>query len=480
MRQRAKAILGMLMLLQFLQCMNLFNRRPFMDEGIYLTSAWMYMQGAIPYVEFILVKPLGIVWAFAALFSLVEPTIFNARAFMALVSLAQLAMIFLIAKRAFKSEQAGLAAAFLFVLWNIPFSNYLTANEPFMALFQSIAILSLYIFLYEKKSSIALVGFSLSLGISMLFKQTAAIFAVLFAAAFIWLHLREKKALPSAKEFGILAAGLALPGLIMLVHIWQLNAIPEFVEIMLFPIGLAESASFLVIDSRILIALGAFAFVPVALIALWKKSRIAKGSEKALMLLLLWFLAGFINMFPFRGCCFHLITALPAASVIGGFAIAASLEKRENKLLLLFTAAVLALSIIASVSMQSVLASDTYCFDQIEDVAQYVKQNTGPEERILVMPTVPELYFLSKRQPSARQLQFFDEFTPEFQQQILEQVKENRPVMVIYFSQQRQLLYTGPELVDDYIKENYTEREAIALEPALYKFFNYAIILEPN
>ncbi len=496
MKQRAKVLLLSLLLLQFLQCVNLFNKRPFMDEGIYLTSAWMYLQGAVPYVEFILVKPIGIVWAFAAIFSFFEPSIATARIFMAFLSMAQLLLVFLITKKMFKSEEAGLAAALLFAIWNIPFSNYLTANEPFMTLLQSIALLSLYVFLYERKSNLALIGFSLALGLSILFKQTAAIIAVFFAGIFIWLYSREKKALPkanfpgvfpggkktlpSAKEMMIIATGFVLPGLLMVGHILQLNAWNEFVEIMFFPIGLAESASFLVIDARILIALGAFAFVPVALVGLVAKSRLAKGNESKLVLLLLWFLAGFINMFPFRGCCFHLIPALPAASIIGGFAVVWAMQNRDRRELLLFSGAVLLLSVAASISVQAVIASDTYSFIPLNNVAEYVEQHTGHDERILVMPSVPELYFLSKRKPSARQLQFFDEFTPEFQQQILEQIIENKPAMVVYFSRESELAYIGPPLVDDYIKENYRQKEVIELIPPLYRFFKYVFILEPK
>ena len=177
MRQRTCAILALLLLLQFLLCANLSGKRPFMDEGSYLSSAWLFSKGETPYTGFILEKPLGIVFTFSALFSAFPASILSARLAMAAVAMLQLLAIFFIAKKFFDSEPAALAAGFLFAMWSIPFSSYLTSNEPFMALLSSIALFFMHEYLVKKRSYPALIGFGLPLGLSILFKQTMVVYS---------------------------------------------------------------------------------------------------------------------------------------------------------------------------------------------------------------------------------------------------------------------------------------------------------------
>jgi len=480
MRQRTCAILALLLLLQFLLCANLSGKRPFMDEGSYLSSAWLFSKGETPYTGFILEKPLGIVFTFSALFSAFPASILSARLAMAAVAMLQLLAIFFIAKKFFDSEPAALAAGFLFAMWSIPFSSYLTSNEPFMALLSSIALFFMHECLVKKRSYPALIGFGLPLGLSILFKQTMVVYSAFFAIAFFALCWRWKKQLPSKKETALLFFLIAAPAAIMCAYLLLINSFNEFVATMLFLSSLVESGSFLVIDARSLIAVAAFAFMPVALIGLLAKTRFTEKKEKELLLLLLWFSVGFVNMFPFRGCCFHLLPSLPAASLIGGFIAAKAMQKKHGKKLLLFSVVAILSAAAAAIGSQMVFSSEAYGFENLATVCKFIEQNSGANERILVMPAVPETYFLSKRMPAASQMQFFDQYGEQFQQKMIGRIIQNKPVLVVYFSKEKNLQYTGPHLIDAFIRENFEETKKIELHPPLYKFFNYAIVLKPK
>ncbi|MDP2974095.1 MAG: hypothetical protein Q8N60_03530, partial [Candidatus Diapherotrites archaeon] len=125
-------------------------------------------------------------------------------------------------------------------------------------------------------------------------------------------------------------------------------------------------------------------------------------------------------------------------------------------------------------------SSEAYGFENLATVCKFIEQNSEANERILVMPAVPETYFLSKRMPAASQMQFFDQHGEKFQQKMIGQIVQNKPVLVVYFSKEKNLQYTGPYLIDAFIRENFEETEKIELHPPLYKFFNYAIVLEPK
>lgn len=464
------ALIGLVLAALFL---SLSYSRPFFDEGIYITAGWLNSMGKVPYNDFFLMKPAGIVFVLSTWFSFFGATVFNARVLSLLVSLATLLGVFLLAKKLF-GEKAALLSSLFFALWLVPFSAYFAIIDPFLALTAVWSALFLFICVEERTLEKSFV-FGFFLGASLIFKQTMVVFALGLIAIALFLHPKGKpRSLANIASF---AAGFLLLPVLFLLYLVNVNALANFLEAVLFPIAGQQSFLVFTLDERLALPFLAFSFVPVALIALYKNYLGAAEKKKEIAIISLLFVFTLANAFPFRGCCIHAIPALPFASILVGF-VAVEAIKRREKVFSAVSVALIAGSFLVLVFSYGYFASPEFSFIAVDSIAEYISGSTMPGDKILVMPASPELYFLSKRGPASRQLYFFGSYNEAFQQKAIGEISASNPKIVVYLAKEKEDFYAGPELVDAYIQENYSVREELELYPPLYKFYNYAIILE--
>jgi len=380
-------------------------------------------------------------------------------------------------------------ASFFFVFWLVPFSAYWAIIDPFLALFSVCSALFLWLSLKNDKALNPFL-FGLFLGLGIVFKQTMVVFAVGagLTALFFWRSeksLRPKALFPwhlgkalKGKALTAIAGFLVFP-LLMLAYLLLFNSFEAFFLDLAFPLTQLSHFSVVTFDARILIALAAFAFVPIALLAFAKNFLEIKKMRTELMFLFLFLAFSFATTLPFRGCCIHFISVLPFASVLAGLVIALAIEKKS----LLFSAVSIALLVGAIAAMaffQGYYSSEIYSFQGLEGLAQTIEARTSPQEKILVLPATPELYLLSKRQPASRQFYFFDIYSEEFQQNVVKDLEQSRPGLVLYLVRGKAIETAGPVLVDEFVKENYSLVEELEVNPPVYKFFSRALIFEPR
>jgi 4-amino-4-deoxy-L-arabinose transferase-like glycosyltransferase len=460
---------------------GLAQSRPLPDEGRYLTTGWMICQGKVPFVDTFSPKPPSIEFVLAGLFALFGPSYLVARLLSVLVALAQIALLFVFVKKIF-GEKAALLSALFYALWSSGFSGYFAIIEPFLALFSTAAVFFSYSFLFEGQKSKHLCLFGFFLGLTVVFKQTMIPFAAAMLVALIALNYFKNKRIVSVKKISFFALGFVAVPFLLLLYLLANNALPQFIEAMLFPLSQMENFGSVIIEARALIAVAAFSAVPIALIAFFAKKIGGRENLIEISLLFAWFVFSISNALPFRGCCLHLLPLLPPASIFAGFLIARSLSGAKKglpeKLFAFFSICLLVASAFAAGFFFFVLSAPAYSFSSAEQVALFVKQNSSTQDTILVFRASPEIYFLSQRMPGARQFIFFDPCDEKCQGAVIADMRQRKPEIVVYFMHNSEKAESGMLLLDSFVQENYNTLEAMQLQPPLYRFYTHAVILK--
>ncbi len=479
-KRQITIILFAIFALQFFLIAGLWHQRPFLDEGRYLTTGWMILNGRIPFIDTLSPKPPAIEFLLASVFYLFGTSMLAARLFIGLVAVLQLALIFVLAKKVF-GEKAALLAVLFYSLWSLGFSSYWATIEPFTALISTAAVLFAYLFVFENQSKKNVFALGLFLGLDVVFKQTMLPFAFLITAAVAILNYYRNRQKPSLQTIAAFAAGMLLVPLVFLAYFLANNALPAFAEAILSPLSQLIFFSVLTIETRLLIAIAAFSPVIVVIAALSKNLFSAREKTLEIILILCWFAFSFSNLLPFRGCCLHLLLALPPASILAGYLIWQSLSCKKEKAVeaafCAFCTGLLILSVFAAGFFYYTLSGQEYSFAGVEKVALFVQSNTSEEETILVLPSSPELYFLSRRMPGAREISNWNCLTP-CQEGMLEDMVEMKPKLIVYFSSKEEDPESGMTLVDAFIKENYKLLTRLEISPPLYKAYEHAFVFQ--
>lgn len=474
-------LLFALFLFQFFLIAGLSNQRPLPDEGRYLTTGWMISEGKIPFKDTFSPKPPAIEFVVAGIFTVFGPSLFAARMFVALIAVLQLALIFVLAKKAF-GEKPALAAALFYCLWSLAFSAYWMVIGPFLALISTAAIFFAYSYLYEKPSLKNAFLPAFFLGLDVLFKQTMLPFAFGMLIVVLAISIFGRKRIPSLTEALAAIIGFAAMPLLFLAYLFATGAFPFFVEAMLFPFTQLSNFTEIIIDEKLLIAVAAFIAVPLTLLGMWKNLLGKKINRFVIYFSVLWFVFSFSNALPFRSCCIHLLPVLPPASIFAGFMIARGVEKGKkgigSGLLKTFSIALVLLSIFSVAFFFNAFSSPEYSFSDLENVALFVSENSAEDDTIMVFPATPELYFLSQRMPSARQFIFFDPCPEQCQLPVIDELEVGQPELLVYFSANPDYAGSDMEKMLEFRESNYSLLKVIELDQPLYKTYGYAFIFQ--
>src|SRR3989338_6149074 len=171
------------------------------DEGYILDAAHRFFQGQVPYRDFWIIYPPGIVYLLGSLFWLFGPNILLGRFLMVLVGLAISYLLYKVSR--------SLTPSLLFLAWVIPHLNF-----PWPAWFSLLFMLASLASVKSPRLS------GLFAGVGLLFKQTLGIAIVI--AALISTSNRFK-----------LIQGLILPILATVLVLASQGALDEFVHITL-------------------------------------------------------------------------------------------------------------------------------------------------------------------------------------------------------------------------------------------------------
>ncbi len=99
-------------------------------------------------------------------------------------------------------------------------------------------------------------------------------------------------------------------------------------------------------------------------------------------------------------------------------------------------------------------------------IGDYLRNNTKPSDKIAIFGSEPQIYFYSQRKSATGFLYMYSlmddhKYAQQMQRQMIEQVKNNKPEYIIFYSSERSWRHTahiGKILIDwypEFLKENY-------------------------
>lgn len=354
------------------------------DENTYYKMGQLVAGGQVPYRDFFFAHLPLQVYLYATVFKLFGFSLVILKLLSAAAVAVAAAFVFALAKNRIGPLMASAATLlFLFSYGTLLFSNFPTGLElamPFVA--------AAFYFFMQKK--FLLCGFLLGIA-AMTYQLSVLALPIFFGAAA--LMLKEKKPL-----LAIAAGFAAVAGAVSLIFL--LAAGWEFIrQVLLYhlqkpPEDVNKSAIFLRILKTNWLLFG--------LAALAAASRYRK---KITVLMPLAIALVYVLAFPFIKTAFnyYLLYAFPFLAIIGGYGLLALQELLTERIRLrsgLAVAAVIALVALSSFfAVRQFYDYDFQNFGSAQEIASYVKANSGQEQTIFGDDsTVPLLSLLSGRE----------------------------------------------------------------------------------
>lgn len=414
------------------------------DEGGYAYIGKQLLEGKVLYKEMWDQKTAGIFFIYAFAIKFFGDSLNSIRIFTLIFVLIEIFLFFLLVKKLY-GENIALVATFIFGIFSsVPLMQANGANsEVFMNLF---FILSVYLFLFNKKKFLIYSGIALAIG--FMIKQVAI---VNLLAILLFIILFDKK---NKKEKVLsLIIGFFIGLVPFLIYFIINNNLYDFIfAAFSYNLGYVNTINIVEFFSRMVnnsipIILEGALFWCLALIGLFF-ILIKRDKKNMLVLFLLLFsILGVLigkRFFPH-----YYIQLIPICSILGGYAVIKGLKLKYFKWILILMVVSLSFFFISSEYKYyfvydnndvSFIKYKTDIFVKAKDVADYINQNTVEEDFIYNIGYEPELYFYSKRESASRFIYSFhlmksyvgdNEFLQEGRKELLEDIKLKKPKYLI-------------------------------------------------
>ncbi len=433
------------------------------DEGEYALMGQLILDGAPPYLEAASMKFPGIYYAYSAILAVFGQTVTGVHMGLLAVNLLSTVILYLIARPLLGAAGAALAgAAFIIMSADISVLGLAGHATQFVVLFALAGIWLLQESSRSKRRMPLLWGSGLCLGVAILMKQSGAFFALF---GFLWVLYGALRRRPISwrrllLESGSMAGGTVLPCAVVLVLMahqgvfdkfwfWTVDYARAYASEVDLKTGieLFQSGMVPIIQSNPVIWSIAFA----GMIAIW----FTESGRKAAPFLLVFFLFSFLAVCP--GLFFrqhYFVQLLPAAALYAGVALwaiekaAAKYTAKSKAVQFGILVAVVAFSLNGVFSMGRVLARltpDQFSrlvyganpFPESLKVAEYIRKNTKPEDRIAVMGSEPQICFYAHRRPATEHIYMYGLMEPQplalrMQEEMIAQVEKNEPPFLVF------------------------------------------------
>jgi hypothetical protein len=431
------------------------------DEGEYAYAGQLILQGIPPYQEIFNMKWPGIYAAYALLLAVFGETHQGIHIGLLLINALTTIFIFLIARRIIHLLGAVVSASAFAFLSISPCVQGIFANaEHFVIVFVTAGLIVLLRALETgKRHPFFFTG--ILLGISVVMKQHGFVFCM-FGALYIAFHaLRQSPILWREMVFQLLffaMGGISVFILLCLILIWTgvfesfwfwtidyarayLSQVPFEVAWQSFihpALDIWQSSPFL----WILIGLGFFSLTT---------HRIVKNHKVFLLLFALFSMVSILPGFYFRPHYFVLL--LPCASLFAGTAICVFtdfLAKFSHKKLQygipIFLMGICLFQLIykqrdflfhQTPSQVSRMIYGLNPFPESLKIAEFIRKSTGPEDRIAILGSEPQIYFYSQRRSVSGHVYMYPlmenhDAALQMQKNFINDVETHHPKIVVF------------------------------------------------
>jgi hypothetical protein len=431
------------------------------DEGEYAYAGQLVLQGIPPYELAYNMKFPGAYYAYAAILALFGESPRGVHLGLLLVNAATAAFVYLLGRRLLGEFPGGVAGgAFAILSLDRWIMGVFAHATHFVILPVTAALWVLLIAGESGRKRLLLTGGAL-LGVAVFMKQHAIFFLALGAVLVAWDSLRR---LPeafgrAAGRVGWLAAGAAIPFLLLVAlfaaqgvlgrfWFWTFQYAREYVS--QIPLSAAPRGFLSALEevTRANRAIWVAAAVGLCTLVLRRWA----GEARWVLLGLLG--ASLLSLCPgffFREHYF--IALLPAVALLVGVA-AGSAERGLGGAMSAGAARILVTAACAVLAAAYVIPERPYLFDwtprmlsrlrygtnpfvESVDIARYIRERTGPDDRIAVLGSEPQIYFYSGRRSATGYIYMYplleaQKFAATMQDEMIRQVESAHPSYVVF------------------------------------------------
>jgi len=413
------------------------------DEGEYAYAGQLLLHGVPPYKLLYNMKWPGTYAMYAAIMGIFGETIAGIRIGMILITTATALCLYFLTKRMF-GRVAGVVAAATQLLLSITLAAmglYGHATH-FVMLF---AVAGLMLIVRERPSVWTVTGSGALLALAALMKQPGMFFGF-FAA--VWLlasrRVRDTALLAGgASVVGVLTvASLVIAGVFARFKLWTIDYARQYVSQVTFADGVAEFArSFGAIYSYTALL---WWIALLGLVLLFVDS----AARPHWMFVAGFTIASFLATTP--GLYFrphYFIVLFPAVAILNGIAVASASRLVPWRFVPPVAYAVVFFITLGqqwpTLSMDSLTITKMRYgdnpFPEAIEVANYIREQTGPDDRVAVLGSEPEIYFYSGRKSATGYIYTYplmekQIFAHHMQQEMIAEIEQARPKYAVVVS----------------------------------------------
>ncbi len=428
------------------------------DEGEYAYAGQLILQGTPPYQAAYNMKFPGTYYSYAAILATFGETPAGIRDGLLLVNAATIVLVFLVGRRWFGAP-AALVAAWVFALMSMsPRILGLFAHATHFVLLPLMAAVWVVVDRAPATRRRALVT-GVLVGLAVLMKQHAVVFVPCLAAFVLWRDWRFSATglsrltsaslvlVGAAVPFAVLGAALALQGVFGAFWYWTIDYARAYVSEV--PLSKAPGAFartwWWIAQSSLPLWAGA----GVGLVLLWA-GRWPAEARVSLTGLAVASFGALSPGFYFREHYFILL--LPAVALLTGVGVE-TMSRWRWRVLPHGLPGGVALALVAACSAVLIVGQRTMLFAASPDdlsravypashfvdarqVAQVLRDNTAPDDRIAVLGSEPEIYFYADRRGATGYIYMYplmetQPYASRMQDEMIGQVEAAHPKFVV-------------------------------------------------
>jgi 4-amino-4-deoxy-L-arabinose transferase-like glycosyltransferase len=459
------------------------------DEGVFGLLGRTILDGGLPYQDGIDHKPPLIFYIYAVILSIFPPTAFGIHAFLHIYNLVTLLIVFLFTKRIADINTAYWVIFFYAILSINPFVQGFTAStEMFMLL---PIMLSLWCALSATENDklhilyLALSGVS---GALACWCKQPAVFSVLFAVIIIVYRIWQRQALETRIQNIIKAVLIWLAGgisasLLIVAYFSMHGILDEFIYwsfqhsllysvVLPFPdkVTMALHGLLRIVTNSPLVFILALGAVFL------KHDKLALAVPILLVFFILSLFGASIG-FAYPHYYAQIVPSLVLLAGISCNTISKNITHIRTKYIVsatMLTAAIL-IAVLPNSNYHLSFEREKFSryffganpFPESISIANYLKKNTSPEDKIFIYGSEPQILLLAERASATAFYVVYpllrSQFPKhmEFQGRVIDEIKETRPKYIISVLMQTSLLYDGraelkiEHFIKEYVVENY-------------------------
>jgi hypothetical protein len=432
------------------------------DEGEYAYAGQLILKGFPPYLHAYNMKFPGTYAAYAAVMALFGQSAAGVHFGLLLINVATTGLIFLLAKRLTNRFTATISAVSFAILSLSQWIPGIYAHAENFVIFFAVGGLLMLLIGIDGDRKLSLFAAGALLGLAVLMKQPGFMFFVFACFYLAWTEWRSKpfSMVRAGRRFGALVLGLVAP--LALVGLWLVQShvfgrfwfwtieygrqyateVPISAIPMLFGLALQRMAA----HSLALLLLAVVGAVVL---------RRTEAANKSRVFIAGLFACSFLAVCPgwyFRPHYFLML--IPSAALFIGIAISFGdqilVNRRLKPAYRAIPAGLLILALGTSLLSQRRLLFEAdpgevsrYIYDmnpypESVVIAKYIKSQTGPEDRIAVLGSEPEIYFYADRLSATGYIYTYalmehrQAFASQMEHELVNEVETAAPEFVVY------------------------------------------------